>query len=147
MRCLDIRLFHTPGRYCCCVIAPELRCTTDGCHLDTSACCLSAKVCPIRYASSFHMFKHQHLPAILNCSELMPTSFLVADSIKTLDMSLPTYNDISNAKASVTTVKGLAVTPTSQNARTSSGSSGGQQATKKPASSTKTSGSPGKYNF
>lgn len=33
----------------------------------------------------------------------------VAELVKTLDMSLPSYDSISNAKASVETVKGLAV--------------------------------------
>mmetsp|Transcript_29875 Transcript_29875/g.82022 ORF Transcript_29875/g.82022 Transcript_29875/m.82022 type:complete len:156 (-) Transcript_29875:86-553(-) len=39
------------------------------------------------------------------------SSMLVADAIKTLDMSLPTYGDISSSKASVDNVKSLSVDP------------------------------------
>jgi hypothetical protein len=37
------------------------------------------------------------------------SSFQVADEIKTLDMSMPSYADIKSAKASVENVEGLAV--------------------------------------
>lgn len=40
---------------------------------------------------------------------MLPTSLLIADTIKTLDFSMPSYNDISDAKASVETVKSLSV--------------------------------------
>ena len=39
------------------------------------------------------------------------SSLEIADSIKTLDMSMPSYNDISSAKASVDDRKGLYVDP------------------------------------
>ncbi|KAL7558600.1 hypothetical protein ACA910_001300 [Epithemia clementina (nom. ined.)] len=39
------------------------------------------------------------------------SSMLVAEAIKTLDMSLPSYSDISSSKASVENVKSLSVDP------------------------------------
>ena len=55
------------------------------------------------------------LPAALALNHIpspnsLPTvaSMLVADQIKTLDMSLPSYDSISNSKASVSNVEGLA---------------------------------------
>ena len=42
------------------------------------------------------------------------SSVVISDALKTLDMSLPSYDDISDATASVETVKSLYVEPTQE---------------------------------
>jgi hypothetical protein len=60
------------------------------------------------------------LAAVSSLGESFPigsSSFQVADEIKTLDMSMPSYEDIKSFKASVETVEGLSVPPASGKAK------------------------------
>lgn len=64
-----------------------------------------------------------------DASTLLPQpSLLVAETIKTLDMGLPSYDDVSDAKASVETVNSLSVEPSK------SDSGGGSKRAKSSAS-------------
>ena len=60
----------------------------------------------------------------LSSSSSSSSSVLLSDQIKTLDMSLPTYGEVANAKASVETVKSLAEDPPARSISNEGGGGG-----------------------
>ena len=52
-----------------------------------------------------------HLPLTEKASSFGSSSLQIADQIKLLDMSLPSYDDVKSSKASVENVKSLSVAP------------------------------------